>query len=354
MSSTAARIAQIFENLYTAILVFDSELCVLNMNTSAEGMLSISFRKAKGLKAEKVLPNSTRFVDTIRRSLEATQVFTEREVKLRLHTGQSITVDCIFTPLLSKECYQVIVELYDTQSLTRIIREESLSILHNVAKESLRGMAHEIKNPLGGLRGAAQLLEQELNGNNLIEYTSIIISEADRLGKLIDRMIAPDDRLNQSNVNIHEILDYVQNLLEAESDISINIVRDYDPGLPKLVADREQLVQAILNIIKNSMQAVAEDGHIRINTRIKRKCTIRRQLFKLAVQIEVIDNGPGVDTMMESSIFYPMVTGRAEGTGLGLSIAQSIIQSHEGHIEYERRDEQTIFRILLPLRLNDD
>ena len=358
MMNEESKARQVIENLYTAVLLIDSEMCITSMNTAAENMLSVSMRKATGLKADELLSSSERFIDVVRRSLDSRQTFTERAVEIRLPNAGTITVDCMVTPLFANEnrdqCHEAIVEMVDANSFTRFVREESLSILHDAARESLRGMAHEIKNPLGGLRGAAQLLERELNDNELREYTNIIISEADRLRNLIDRMLAPDRSLNLSLVNIHEILEYVHNLVEAQTRKDLGIERDYDPSLPDLEADREQLIQALLNILQNAIQSIAADGHVWINTRIKRKCTIRQHLYKLGVQIEIIDDGPGVPTELGNSIFYPMVTGRAGGTGLGLSIAQSLIQAHGGTIEHERCDNRTIFRILLPIRSRDD
>jgi len=328
------------------------------MNTAAENLLSMSMRKAVGIRADVLLSRSARFIEIVHRSLNSRHPYTERGVELLLPNAATITVDCMVTPLLDKanreHCQEVIVEMIDANSFTRSVREESLSIMHDAARESLRGMAHEIKNPLGGLRGAAQLLERELNGNELTEYTNIIINEADRLSKLIDRMVTPNGRMNLSRVNIHEVLEYVRQLVVAESAINLNIERDYDPSLPDLEADRSQLIQALLNILRNAAQAIGRGGHIWINTRIKRKSTIRQQIHKLAMQIEIIDDGPGVPREIENTIFYPMVTGRAEGTGLGLSISQSLIQAHGGIIEHERCDNRTYFRILLPIRTGDD
>ena len=358
MMNLDSKALQLFENLYTAIVVIDSELCITSMNTAAENLLSISMRKAAGIRADVLFSRSERFIEIVNRSLKSWHPYTERGVELLLPNAATITVDCMVTPLLDKanreHCHEVIVEMIDTNSFTKFVREESLSILHDAARESLRGMAHEIKNPLGGLRGAAQLLERELNGNELTEYTNIIISEADRLSKLIDRMVTPDGRMNLSKVNIHEVLEYVQQLVVAESKINIKIERDYDPSLPDLEADREQLIQALLNILRNAVQAIDQGGHIWINTRIKRQCTIRQHIHKLGVQIEIIDDGPGVPREIENSIFYPLVTGRAEGTGLGLSISQSLIQAHGGIIEHERCDNRTIFRIHLPIGTRDD
>jgi two-component system nitrogen regulation sensor histidine kinase GlnL len=358
MLNLRSKANQLLENLYTAIVVIDSNMCITTMNTAAETMLSMSIRKAAGLRADMLLPRSQRFLEIVRRSLESRQPFTERGVELLLPITGSVFVDCMVTPVFDKshrdQCQEIIVEMVNANSITRFVREESLSLLHNAARETLRGMAHEIKNPLGGLRGAAQLLERELNGNELTEYTNIIISEADRLSKLVDRMITPDGSVNITEVNIHEVLEYVQQLITAESTSPLNIDRDYDPSLPDLDADREQLIQAFLNILRNAVQAAGAGGRIWINTRIKRKCTIRQRIYKLGVQIEIIDDGPGVPKELENSIFYPLVTGRADGTGLGLSISQSLIQAHGGIIEHERCDNRTYFRILLPIRSRDE
>lgn len=359
MMNEEAKAQQLIENLYTAVLVIDREMRITSMNAAAENMLSMSMLKAAGLKANELLPRAEEFFEVLNRSLVMQQPFMERGVVLHLPNASSITVDCMVTPLLEKtngeHCTEVIVEMVDAHSFTRFVREESLSVLHDAARESLRGMAHEIKNPLGGLRGAAQLLKRELNGNELTEYTNIIISEADRLRNLIDRMIAPDSNsLNLSQVNIHEILEYVCTLVETETKKKFDIERDYDPSLPDLEADGEQLIQALLNILLNAVESIGSDGNIWMTTRIKRKCTIRQHLYKLGVQIEIVDDGPGIPEELGNSIFYPMVTGRASGTGLGLSIAQSIIQAHGGTIEHERCDSRTIFRILLPIRSRDD
>lgn len=346
---------QIIENLYTAVLVINNDLCLTRMNTAGENLLSMSARKVSGMKLDQVLPEAPQFIETIQRSLNSRTPYTERGVTISLPHEKSITVDCAVTPLLDNEqCHGLIVELIDTQTQNRLMREESLLELHSAARESLRGMAHEIKNPLGGLRGAAQLLERELNNSDLTEYTSIIINEADRLRNLIDRLMTPNAQINVSAVNVHEILEYVLNLVEAESGAPLQVERFYDPSLPTLEADREQLIQAFLNIVRNAVQAIHPGGHVWLNTRIKRMCTIRQELYKLAVQIEIVDDGPGVPPEIINGMFYPMVTGRADGTGLGLSIAQSLVQSHRGIIEYERVDTKTIFRITLPIRTGDD
>jgi two-component system, NtrC family, nitrogen regulation sensor histidine kinase GlnL len=355
MSLPLERAHQLIENIHTAVLVFDKDLRLTHINTAGENLLSLSQRKISGQHLADILPAAGNFAETVERSLVSKQPYMEWGMNLDLPNTRSVIVDCTMTPwLVDDQCKEVIVEMVDAHSYAKVLREENLTNLHEAARKSLQGMAHEIKNPLGGLRGAAQLLEQELKGNELVEYTQIIINEADRLRNLVDKMISPNGKQYPVDVNIHEVLEYVLNLVDAEESDSLNVVRDYDPSLPVIKADREQLIQAFLNVIRNAVQAIDEDGQITLRSRIVRRTTIRQHYYKIAVQIEVVDNGPGVPEEIEGGIFYPMVTGRAEGTGLGLSIAQSLIQSHGGIIEYERVDDRTVFRILLPIEYRND
>jgi two-component system nitrogen regulation sensor histidine kinase GlnL len=344
------RAAQLIENIYTAVLVFDAGLRLELINAAGENLLSVSARKVQGQQVYELLPEAPRFAEMLQRSLLTRRPYTERGMELRLGQGRSVTVDAIVTPVLDDGPEgEIIVELVDVQSFIRVRREEQLLELHEAARKSLEGVAHEIKNPLGGLRGAAQLLQRELNGSALTEYTRIIIDEADRLRALVDRMLTPNGRPRLAPVNIHELLDYVQNVVEAEADEGLIIERDYDPSLPALTADRDQIIQVLLNIVRNAAQAAGSQGRICLRTRIKRNATIRQQQHKLAIQIEVIDDGPGIPPELAQEIFYPMVTTRADGMGLGLSIAQSLVHAHGGSIEYERVGNETVFRILLPL-----
>ena len=341
----------LIHNLYTSVLVFGKDQRLRSINTAGENLLSISSRKCCGMKTDEILPLSPHFADMIKRSLVSGHNFREHAINLQLSNSKHITVDCMLTQIQDKDDNQeVIVELIDTHALNRVLNEEKLSVLTDAARDSFRGMAHEIKNPLGGLRGAAQLLEKELEDKELKEYTQIIIHEADRLSNLIDRMSTHSKQMAVSKVNIHEILEYICNIVEAEDKSSLNIERDYDPSVPDLEADKDQLIQAILNIFRNAVEAGDHSKNLWINTRIKRKCTIKQALHKLAVQIEIVDDGPGAPPEIEALLFYPMVTGRFDGTGLGLSISQSIIQAHGGIIEYERNDNRTTFRIFIPIK----
>lgn len=340
-----------FDNLATAVMLFDKSLKLTCVNAAGEDLLLISNRRAIGQTPAEIIPEPPTLADTIKKVLETGHPYTERTVPVTLSNGHSITVDCKVTPIMDGEsCSEIIVELIDADTIQRVLREENLAMLHDAARESLRGMAHEIKNPLGGIRGAAQLLQRELKENDadLVEYTSIIIQEADRLRHFIDRMLTSDKKKNIETINIHETLEYICSLVDAEYERSFAISRDYDPSLPPLEADRGQIIQAILNVLRNAVQAAGEKGSVKIRTRIIRQMTMHKHVHRLAVRIDIIDDGPGIPPEIEKSIFYPMITGRPEGTGLGLSIAQSLINAHGGSIEYERCNEETVFSIYLP------
>ena len=236
----------------------------------------------------------------------------------------------------------------------RITREEQLLQQQSATRALLRGLAHEVKNPLGGLRGAAQLLENELGDEELKEYTQIIIGEADRLQNLVDRMLGPNSLPRISQVNIHEVLEHVRNLVSVEAPQDVELVPDYDPSIPPISGDRDQLVQVILNIVRNAVHAVGHHGAIHLRSRVQRQYTIGQTRHKLVASVEVIDDGPGIADDIKEKIFFPMVSGKPEGTGLGLSIAQSLINQHGGLIECDSRPGQTKFTILLPVDIAED
>jgi len=231
----------------------------------------------------------------------------------------------------------------------RISREENQLAQQEATQKILRGLAHEVKNPLGGLRGAAQLLERQLDSEDLKEYTRVIIDEADRLQKLVNRILGPNNLPNKRSINIHHVLEHIRSLLMAEGEQHTDIQRDYDPSIPDLAADSDQLIQALLNIARNACQALDDEGSITFRTRIERKYTIGKHRHDLVARVEIIDNGPGIPADMQDKIFFPMVTGRAEGTGLGLSITQSLIQQHDGLIEVNSVPGRTVFTVLLPI-----
>ena len=231
----------------------------------------------------------------------------------------------------------------------RISREENIIAQHHTTRALVRNLAHEIKNPLGGLRGAAQLLERELPDPALREYTRIIIGEADRLRNLVDRMLGPNQLPIHSDVSIHEIMERVRSLVEAEAPSGVRIERDYDPSIPPLWGDADRLIQAMLNVVRNAVQAVGRRGVITLRSRVQRQYTIGAKRHKLVARLDVVDDGPGIPPGQQEQIFYPMISGRPDGTGLGLSIAQSIINQHGGLIECASRPGETVFTLLLPL-----
>ncbi|NIN61130.1 MAG: PAS domain-containing sensor histidine kinase [Gammaproteobacteria bacterium] len=357
MSISAKTALQLFDNLTTAILLFDKRLNLVWINSAGENLLAASRKRLMGLKPEQVLPSPPDLVEMIHRSRETGAVYSKRALEIATHNAHAVLADCRVTPLLAgHKCKEVIVELVDANTIQRILREENITLQHDAARQSLRGMAHEIKNPLGGIRGAAQLLESELNKgqSELNEYTRIIIQEADRLRNFIDRMLAGDQQQEYELVNIHELLEYVCQIVEAEYEGEFRIARDYDPSLPNIEVDREKVIQAILNVTRNAVQVIdRSSGFIQLKTRILRMVMLHKVVHRHVIQVDIIDDGPGIPPDIEKSIFYPLITGRPEGTGLGLSIAQSLISAHGGLIEYERKDDLTIFSIYIPTERNN-
>lgn len=344
---------RILENLNTAVLLFDGNLCLQYVNPAGEMLFAASAKQITGQSIDELLPHSGQFTAALRHSHQSGNPYTEREVQLILLNQQTITVDCTITPLNDQYENGLLLEVLQLDRHLRIAREEALLAQYQTSKTLIRGIAHEVKNPLGGLRGAAQLLERELPDAKLKEYTQVIIGEADRLQNLLDRMLGPNSLPHKQLVNIHEIVERVYTLLEAEAADEISIVKDYDPSIPELNADPDQLIQAVLNIARNALQAMNGNGKITLQTRIQRSFTIRQRHHKNVATIHIIDNGPGIAPDMIDSIFYPMITGHAEGSGLGLPIAQSLVNLHGGLIECTSRPGKTVFTIHLPLENND-
>ncbi len=355
MKTLSQSAVNIVENLATTVMLFDKNLQLLFINGSGEDLLFVSYPRVLGMTPKQIWPHSSFFYKAIKRSLNSGSTCIERNVDLSLNNGQIINVDCMITPVMVDEvAEEIIVELVDAQVFVRAIQELNQQTIQQAAKESVQGMAHEIKNPLGGIRGAAQLLGAELDNKDLLEYTGIIINECDRLRNFIDRMLATTNQPVKSETNIHEVLEYVVTVVRAENAHKLNIKKDYDPSIPNIKVDREQIIQAVLNLLRNAVQEIGEDGEITLVTRVQRQVTIRHKLNRHIIVVDIIDNGRGIPPEIESGAFYPMVTGRAEGTGLGLPIAQQIIQSHGGLINYERKENTTCFSILLPLEQCDE
>lgn len=256
---------------------------------------------------------------------------------------------------VAEQTGEILVEMWPLEAQARQDREERLREQALANKELIRNLAHEIKNPLGGIRGAAQLLEMELDNPELTEYTQVIIHEADRLQSLVDRLLAPHRHPHLvGDVNIHEVCERVRSLVLVEYPHGLRVQRDYDTSIPEFRGDRAQLIQAVLNIVQNAAQVLTErivagDAVITLRTRVARQVTFGRQRYRLALELHVIDNGPGVPEAIKERIFYPLVTGRDGGSGLGLTLAQTFVQRHHGLIECDSVPGRTDFRILIPL-----
>lgn len=340
---------RILENLTVGIMVLDEDLQVTYINPACEMLMATSARKALACAWPDLVQQPDSLGARIHRALQTGHPFTDREVQFELSSGRAFTADCTVTPLAEPRlAAQVLVEFQLLDRHLRISREEGRLAQQHATRGLVRGLAHEIKNPLGGLRGAAQLLERELPDDDLREYTQVIIAEADRLQSLMDRMLGPNTLPAKRAINLHQVVERVRQLVLAEAPPDVVVHRDYDPSVPDLVADMDQLIQALLNLVRNAVQAVGEQGTIILRTRTRRQVTIGQVRHKLMAVIEVVDNGPGIAPEMLEEIFFPMISGRAGGSGLGLPIAQSVAQRHGGLIECSSEVGHTVFRMMLP------
>jgi two-component system nitrogen regulation sensor histidine kinase GlnL len=344
--STPIPSQNIIDNLTTAVVILDDNLRVKFINASAEILFDISQRQAELIPFRVLLPGEHGLFESLSRIQQTGQSIIEREVKIYIPANGDVLVDCAIKLLeMGAKLPYILLEFSQLDFKDRISRDESL----HAQQQVVRGLAHEIKNPLGGLRGAAQLLERQLESAELKEYTSIIISEADRLQNLMSNMLGPNQQSKETLVNIHEVLQRVRQLVLAEIDEKLIFIGDYDPSLPEFYADFDQLVQVFLNIVRNAVQAMKGKGNIILRTRIQRHISIENQHHRIALGVEIEDNGPGIPASMQESMFYPLVTGRAEGTGLGLYISQNLIHRNHGAISCISRPGQTVFTVVFPL-----
>ncbi len=341
----------VLDGMTTAVICLDQKLRVTALNSACESLFGISRRHALDAPLSEGIPHFSSHEPRLREALEAGAGFIDRELKLQRVGEQVITVDCTVTPILVDNMHGLLMEVLPLDRHLRISRDELLLAQHQASRELIRGLAHEIKNPLGGIRGAAQLLEREFPDSEHREYTRVIIREVDRLQNLVNRMLGPNRVPQKTELNIHEVLEHVRQLVQAEGPDGVAFLRDYDPSIPDIVVDREQMIQSVLNVVRNALQAVGKKGSITLRTRTKRQLTIGGARHKLVIQIDIEDDGPGIAPAMMEKIFYPMITTRAEGTGLGLPIAQYLIHSHGGLIECRSRPGCTVFSIYLPLEL---
>lgn len=353
MTNTPDFYSQILNYTNTAVVLVNSACAIEYMNQSAEAIFGFSLTKAQGMNVTNMLTNSEADRKALSEAISDAHPFIKRHAEIRDSHGKVTTVDYSVTPFAPECGNYLLIEITAMERLLKISREESILATADTSKQLVRGLAHEVKNPLGGIRGAAQLLSSELDDPDLIEYTEVITQETDRLRNLVDRMLGPNVPPKLCTLNAHEVLERVGRILNAESGNSIRILRDYDPSLPDIVGDTEQLIQAVLNIARNAQQALTESNTVRpqisFRTRIQYRFTLGAVQHNLVARIDIEDNGPGIPEDLIDEIFYPMITGRSEGTGLGLPIAQSLISAHNGLVECNSKPEKTIFSIFLPI-----
>ncbi len=343
------------ELLATAVVALDDALCVRYANPAAESLLETSARSLVGQPFLDLFTDSPELRTRLAEALTTHWDYSAQVVSFLRPGRDALALSCIVTRADAGAAL-LLVELRPIEQQLRVAREERLLSEQQANRELIRNLAHEIKNPLGGLRGSAQLLERELDKPQLKEYTQVIIKEADRLQSLLDRLLTPHRAPRVGPVNIHEVLERVRSLLLAEFMSGVSVHRDYDPSVPEIMGDKEQLIQVVLNIARNSAQALTSDanrarqgGNITFRTRVVRQPTIARHRYRLALELQVIDDGPGIPEDIRERIFNPLVSGREGGSGLGLSLAQTYVQYHHGVIECDSRPGQTVFRVLLPV-----
>jgi len=349
------------ELLATAIVVVDAKLCVLYVNPAAENLFAVSARVLRGQRFGELFSDSSAFEQKLERALAEERGFWDQSLSLKRVSHDSLDLTCIVTPV-DPGGDRLLIEFRQIEQRLRVEREEHLMTQHLANRELIRNLAHEIKNPLGGLRGSAQLLERELDRPELREYTQVIIKEADRLQALMDRLLTPHRLPQTGTVNIHEVCERVRSLILAEFPSGLRVRRDYDTSIPEFQGDREQLIQTVLNIVRNAAQALLTSGgppvanaQIQLRTRVVRQVTLTKRRYSLALELQVIDNGPGIPPDIRDTIFFPLVSGRDGGSGLGLTLAQTFVQHHHGIVECDSLPGRTTFKITLPLQaVNED
>ena len=349
-TSESRAAAQSFDGLdllSSAVVLLDTRELMRHINPAAENLFAIAQRAWIGRPLSQLLGPSKVLSAALQNALKNNWSYTGHNIEVSRRDQPALHLDCTVTPI-ETETARLLLEFRPIDHQLRAAREEREAVQQQANRDLIRNLAHEIKNPLGGIRGSAQLLERELAVPALREYTQVIIEEADRLQHLMQRLLSSHRTMQPAQVNIHEILERVLRLIHAEFS-GVHVRRDYDTSLPDVTGDREQLIQAILNIARNAAQAMNGKGEIVFRTRSLRKVTLAKKRYALALDLQVIDNGPGIPEGIRDKIFYPLVSGREGGSGLGLTLTQSFIHQHHGTIEVDSRPGRTAFRIMLPL-----
>jgi len=339
----------ILESLDTAIVVVDQELIIRSVNIACEEIFSTSRRNMNGESMANFVPNQD-VLERAKDCLESHSQYTLREVQIdSLRDGILVDITLSYLPQEGDDqC--VIFEISSINRISRFMREKNQLERQQSFQLMIRGLAHEIKNPLGGIRGAAQLLDRELEKPDLKEFTDVLIKEADRLTRLVDRVMGNREQIKPEPMNIHEILEHVVHLVSVKKSSRLHVSRAYDPALPEIRIDREQIIQAVLNIVGNAIEAQKDKAEVVIGlvTQFDRFVTVRQVMYRRVLKILIWDEGPGVPLELKEIIFDPLITGRPEGTGLGLSITQTIVQRHKGVVALEDYQGKTCFAIYLP------
>jgi two-component system, NtrC family, nitrogen regulation sensor histidine kinase GlnL len=336
------------EYLATAVILLDEESRIVYLNPAAENLFDASGKNLLGHPLQQVFTHTEQLASAMQQAIQNNASYIEHDLTLGTHGHGELQLRCAATPLQLSKRY-LLLEFHAIDRPLKLAREEQMLDQTQANRLLLRNLAHEIKNPLGGIRGAAQLLEQELEKPSLREYTQVIVQEADRLRSLMEKLLAPQNSTHYSALNIHEVLERVRSVVLAEMPEGLKIKRDYDISLPALIGDKEQLIQAMLNIVRNAAQAMQGNGTIILRTRIAHQATLIKRRHRQAVRVEIIDNGPGIPPELQDKIFYPLVSGRADGHGLGLTLAQDFVSQHHGIIEFDSEPGRTRFTVLLPL-----
>ena len=340
---------RILDTLNASILCLDNHLCVSYANATAEALFECSAAKLIGRRFDSLLSRFEPSSILTRLKLDAIAL-TEHEATITFSNGKSISADYSVYPLYDQsQDDELLIEIRPLERQAQFAREEQNQMQQQATQQLARGMAHEVNNPLGGIRGAAQLLQKEFDNPDWSEYTEVIIYEVDRLQALIKNMLGCDSRISRNPVNILEVLEHIRKIILAAEPERITINRDYDPSIPECMADRDLLIQAFLNFARNAVQAIDGKGTIGFKTRIGRQFTIGQITHPLVVQIDISDSGRGISKELSETIFLPMITDKADGSGLGLPIAQDIISRHGGTIHLQSNESGTTFSVILPL-----
>tara|TARA_B100000029_G_scaffold390314_1_gene387103 strand:+ start:266 stop:1411 length:1146 start_codon:yes stop_codon:yes gene_type:complete len=339
----------ILNNLCTAVIALDHELKICFINQSAESLLEISASRSLDIPLAELIWGFDPYISMFYDAIQSGQPYRQRMAEFTLTTGTHLTLDFAISPISEGEWPSLLLEMHPLDRYLRIDRDAALNERQEISRQMIRGLAHEVKNPLGGIRGSAQLLEKKLRTDELKEYTNIIIDETDRLTHLVDQMLGPTRIPKPESTNIHVLLERVSRLIELEYT-DVDTVKDYDPSIPEVLVDPEMYLQALINILRNAMQSMVDTSQPKlvIKTRIERQFTINATRHKTVVRIDITDNGCGVPPELKQNLFYPMISGRPDGTGLGLPLVHAVIHQHGGYIEFDSEPGVTTFRIFIP------